>query len=106
MLAKFYPLLLPCLNPKGHGQNIDTNMNALVLMVMHSMFGHDWLGGLFPQFVKIQPNFTLFDPLWAPRGPTPSIGTNMKGLVLRVMHTKFDSNWPTTFRDVENVKSL
>ena len=27
----------------------------------------------------------------------------MKGLVLRVMHTKFGQNWPTTFIDVENV---
>ena len=31
--------------------------------------------------------------------------TNMKGLVLRVIRTKFGQNWPTTFRgDVEMLK--
>ena len=53
-----------------------------------------------------QLNFNFF-PLLGTQGVHPHICTIVKGLVLRVMHTKLNKDWPTNFKaDVKNVKSL
>ena len=67
---------------------IYTNMNALVLKIMHTKFGQNW--PILFQMLKIW----IF-PMTVP-APPPQF-------VKRIMYTKFGQNWPRIFRYVENM---